>query len=104
MAAKTLRHASISPAHPGLLLREIVIPGSGESIAGIARALGISRTNLYNILNARQPLTPAVAVRLGKLFGDGGAVWMRMQAEHDVWKAEKEGAADLAKIKTLKVA
>ena len=53
MAADTLRHASIEPAHPGELLGEIVIPATGKSKAEIARLLGISRQTLYDI----HPLT-----------------------------------------------
>jgi DNA-binding XRE family transcriptional regulator len=53
------------------MLGEIAIPATGKSKAEIARLLGISRQTLYDILNLKQPVTPAVAVRLGKLFGDG---------------------------------
>ena len=49
-------------------------------------------------------MKPAVAVRLGKLFGDGPGVWLRMQVEHDLWKAEREMKDQIAKIPTLKVA
>jgi addiction module HigA family antidote len=99
MAAETHRHPSIEPAHPGELLGEIVIPGTGKSKAEIARLLGISRQTLYDILSGKQPVTPAVAVRLGKLFGDGTVVWLRMQAAHDAWHAERE--IDVSRIPTL---
>lgn len=99
MAVDTLRHPSIEPAHPGELLAEIVIPATGRSKAEIARLLGISRQTLYDILNQRQPVTPAVAVRLGKLFGDGAGVWVRMQAAYDTWHAERN--VDVSSIPTL---
>src|SRR5207237_9129711 len=70
------------PAHPGELLRE-VIPATGKRKAEIAALLGISRQHLYDILNERKPVSAAVAVRLGKLFGDGGGVWVRMQGAYD---------------------
>src|SRR5690242_4190411 len=85
--AANRRHQSIKPAHPGELLREIVIPATGRPKAEIARLLGISRQQLYDILRERKPVTPETALRLGKLFGDGAAVWWRMQAEHDLWLA-----------------
>jgi antitoxin HigA-1 len=100
--ATDMRHVSIEPAHPGELLAEIVIPATGRSKAEIARLLGISRQTLYDILNQRQPVTPAVAVRLGKLFGDGPGVWIRMQAAYDTWHAERE--IDVSDIPTLDVA
>ena len=80
MASETLRHGSIAPNHPGELLREVVIPATGRSKTEIAKLLGISRQTLYDVLGEKQPVTPALAVRLGKLFGDGAGVWLRMQA------------------------
>lgn len=71
MVARTRRHADLQPAHPGELLREIVIPATGKSKVEIARLLGISRQSLYDILAERQSITPAMAVRVGKMFGDG---------------------------------
>ena len=71
MTRDTLRHPSIRPAHPGELLREIVLPATKLPKAEIARLLGISRQQLYDILAERKPVTPETAVRLGKLFGDG---------------------------------
>jgi addiction module HigA family antidote len=88
------------PSHPGALLREDVIPATGRTKAEIARLLGISRQHLYDILRERKPVSPAVAVRLGKLCGDGAGVWVRMQAAYDTWHAERK--EDVSKIPTLR--
>ena len=77
------------PTHPGELLRDVVIPATGRTKTEVAALLGISRQHLYDILQERKPVSPAVAVRLGKLFGDGAAVWVRMQAAYDTWQAEQ---------------
>jgi antitoxin HigA-1 len=87
------------PAHPGELLREVIIPATGRSKSEIASLLGISRQHLYDILRERKPVSPQVAVRLGKLFGDGAGVWVRMQAAHDTWHAARE--IDTSQIPTL---
>jgi antitoxin HigA-1 len=71
MAHVAKRHSERCPTHPGALLREDVIPATDRTKAEIARLLGISRQHLYDILRERKPVSPAVAVRLGKLFGDG---------------------------------
>jgi len=101
MAGRMPRHASIEPAHPGELLATI-LPATGRSKTEIARLLGVSRPTLYDILNASRPVTPAIAVKLGKLFGNGAALWSRMQAEFDVWHAERE--VDVSTIPTLRAA
>src|ERR1700682_5789974 len=56
------------PTHPGALLRDDIIPATGRTKAGIAGLLGISRQHLYDILQERKPVSPAIAVRLCKLF------------------------------------
>lgn len=88
------------PTHPGALLREDVIPATGRTKAEIAQLLGISRQHLYDILRERKPVSPAIVVRLGKLFGDGAGVWVRMQAAYDTWNAERH--EDVSKIPTLR--
>ena len=90
------------PTHSGELLREDVIPATGKTRSEIAALLGISRQHLYDILNERHPVSPTVAVRLGKLFGDGAGVWARMQSAYDTWHAERELAGELRSIPTLK--
>lgn len=102
--AGSLRHPSIEPAHPGEVLRDIVLPATGKTKVEIARMLGISRQTLYEILSRKQPVTPSIALRLGKLFGDGASVWLRMQAEYDIWHAEREMKDEIAAIPTLSAA
>src|SRR5664279_4816280 len=92
-----------SPTHPGELLREIV-PATGKSKVEIATLLGISRQHLYDLLEERKPVSPAVAVRLGKLLGDGAGVWGRMQSGYDTWRAERDLAVEISKIPTLTAA
>ena len=95
------RNPNRCPTHPGELLRE-VIPATGRSKTEVAALLGISRQHLYDILAERKPVSPAVAVRLGKLFGNGAGVWVRMQGAHDTWRAERELADEIRKIPRLK--
>lgn len=78
------------PTHPGELLREEVIPATGKPKAEIARMLGISRQHLYDILAERKPVSPEVAVRLARLFGNAPLVWIRMQGAYDAWHASRE--------------
>lgn len=94
------RNRARCPAHPGALLREDVIPATGRTRTEIASLLGISRQHLYDILRERKPVSPSVAVRLGKLFGDGAGAWTRMQTAYDTWHAEQE--EDVSGIPTIR--
>jgi len=100
MSFAAKRNPDRCPTHPGALLRDDVIPATGRSKTEIAKLLGISRQQLYDILRERKPVSPAVAVRLGKLFGDGAGIWTRMQAAYDTWQAERK--EDVSKIPTIK--
>jgi antitoxin HigA-1 len=94
----------LRPTHPGEMLREIVLPALGRPKAEIARLLGISRQALYDILAEKQPITPAMALRIGKLCGNGPELWIDMQRAYDLDMAEKELAHEIEKIPTLTAA
>jgi addiction module HigA family antidote len=89
------------PSHPGALLGDI-LPATGRTKSEIASLLGISRQQLYDILGERKPVSPKIAAKLGKMFGDGPAPWLRMQAAYDAWHAERE--TDTSGIPTLTAA
>ena len=95
-----IRDPKRCPTHPGEILREIVVPALGLSKTAIAQHLGVSRQTLYDLLGAKQPVTPQMAVRIGKLVGNGPAIWLNMQAAHDLWHACRD--VDTSKIPTLK--
>jgi addiction module HigA family antidote len=91
-----------APMHPGELIREDIIPATGKTKTEIAHLLGISRQHLYDILGEKKPVSPAMAVRLGKLFGNGADVWIRLQTAYDTWHAERE--VDVSNIPTIRAA
>jgi len=93
------RNPDRCPTHPGELLREDVIPETGKSKAEIARMLGISRQHLHDVLAERKPVSPEVAVRLAKLFGNEALFWIRMQGAYDAWHASRE--VDVSGVPTL---
>jgi addiction module HigA family antidote len=95
---------AIQPTHPGVLLREDVLPALELTVTDAAAKLGVSRQTLHAILAERAAVTPEMAVRLGKLCGDGGRVWLAMQQAHDLWAAERALADIVAKIPTLSAA
>ncbi len=94
------RHGSILPMHPGELMREDILPALKVSKTELAQSLGISRQTLYDILNEHQSVTAEMAVRLGKLFGNGPRFWINMQKIFDLALAQK--TIDVSQIPTLK--
>jgi len=96
------RDANRCPTHPGELLREDILPAIGMGKSAVAEALGISRQHLYDILSEKKPVSPDMAARLGKAFGDGAGVWLRMQAAYDAWHAER--SVDVSKVVAIRAA
>jgi antitoxin HigA-1 len=94
----------LRPTHPGEILREDVIPALGRPKTEIARALGVSRHTLYELLAERQPVTPQMAHRLGKLVGNGPDLWARMQVAYDLATTANAMHDELEKIPTLEAA
>ena len=101
MAPDTIKRG-LPAMHPGELLREDILPALGKSKTEIAKLLGISRQTLYDILVEKQPVTVAMALRLGKLIGNGPLLWLNLQRAYDLEQAERE--IDVSSIPTLEVA
>lgn len=96
------RNPNRCPTHPGELLRDDILPSLNIPKTEFAKALDISRTHLYGILEETKPVTPNVAVRLGRALGDGPGAWLRMQAAYDAWHAARE--VDVSKVRVLTAA
>ena len=88
----------MEPAHPGEILREDVLPTLKLTVTEAARQLRVSRQMLHSILAQRSAVSPEMAVRLGRFCGNGAAFWLRVQAAHDLWHAERKLQAEVSKI------
>lgn len=88
------KHHAFSETHPGEILREDVLPAFGKSKTEISSLLGISRQTLYDILAERQGITAEMAVRLGKLCGNGPDFWLALQSKFDLSLAKTTVNAD----------
>lgn len=80
-----------NPAHPGEILKELVIDSLELTITDVAKHLDVSRKTLSKILNAKGSITPVMAVRLELAFGKPSADhWLRLQNAHDLWQTRLE--------------
>ncbi len=99
---KSLRDSSRRPTHPGELLREDVLPALRMTQTEFARRLGVSRLTVSELLHGKRAMSPDMALRVGKLLGNGPDVWLRMQQAVDLWDLRQRGGYE--DIETLEAA
>ena len=92
------------PTHPGEMLREDFLPDYDLTIAGLAQAIGVSRQTVNEVLRERRALSPKMALRLSRLFGNTPEFWLNAQRAVDLWDAAQAIRADVDRIKPLSAA
>ena len=83
------RKNGLPPVHPGEIIKEDILPAVGLSVTAAAKALGVSRRMLHDILGGRKPLSAVMCLEVARLFGSSPEVWMRLQAAYDLKKSEQ---------------
>ena len=89
------------PSHPGAMLREDFLPDFGLSVSQLAAAIGVSRQSVHELLRERRAVTPAMALRLAKLFGNSPEFWLNAQRAIDLWDASRAIKDEVTGIRTL---
>ena len=89
-----------NPPHPGRVVRQECIEALGLTVTEAARALGVTRQALNNLVNLKAGVSPEMAIRLSKAFGSSPEVWLGMQMAYDLAQLEKQ----TSKIKVQRVA
>ncbi|MEE8550697.1 MAG: HigA family addiction module antitoxin [Gemmatimonadota bacterium] len=82
------------PPHPGEHVRTNCLEPLGLSITAAAKALGVARKTLSELVNGKSGISPEMAIRLEKAFGSSARHWMQVQLNYDLWHAEQR-ASDL---------
>jgi addiction module HigA family antidote len=75
-----------NPAHPGEVLRNYL---GNMSVKEAASRLGVTRAHLSRILNGHAGITAAMSLRLSAALGTSPEFWLRMQVQHDLWRAQR---------------
>jgi addiction module HigA family antidote len=92
------------PTHPGEMLREDFLPDYGLTVATLAKAVGVTRQSVNELLRGRRALSPEMALRLARLFGNSPEFWLNAQRAVDLWDAAQAIKNDVARITPLRVA
>ena len=104
MNLKNTKTRKIKPTHPGEMLREDFMPDYELTTKRLAEALVVSRQTVNELLRERRAISPAMALRLSKLFGNTPEFWLNAQQAIDLWDAQISYKDDLARIKPLHAA
>ena len=81
------RTNKLPPVHPGEIIREDILPEVGLTVTATAKALGVSRQMVHDILAERKPLSAVMCLKVARLLGSTPEFWMRLQADYDLKKA-----------------
>ena len=93
-----------NPPHPGLVIREDVLPDLGLSVTGAAGQLGVSRVALSRVINGRAAISADMAIRFAQWLGGSAETWLRAQAQHDLWQAERTKRIKIKRVARLTIA
>lgn len=92
------------PTHPGEMLREDFLPDYGLTVATLAEALGVSRQTVNELLRERRAVSPEMALRLSRLFGNTPEFWLNAQRAVDLWEAARSIKEEVDRIRPLPAA
>ena len=104
MIIENTRERKIRPTHPGEMLREDFLPDYGLAVSGLAKALGVSRQTVNELLREHRAVSPEMALRLARLFGNTPEFWLNAQRAVDRWDAERTLKKSFHRIKPLTAA
>jgi addiction module HigA family antidote len=104
MAIPNTVKREIPPTHPGEMIREDFIPDYSLTTTSLANSLGVSRQTINELLRERRSITPPMALRLSRLFGNSPEFWLNAQHARDLWESEKRFQKELNKIHPLNAA
>jgi antitoxin HigA-1 len=89
-----------NPPHPGLAVRHDCIEPLGLTVTQAAKALGVTRQTLNNLLNGKSGISPEMAVRLAKAFGSSPETWLGVQLDYDLAQVRRrKGEIDVKRVK-----
>ena len=85
MSIPNTRDRKIQPTHPGAMLREDFMPEYDLTVSKFAKAIGVSRQTVNELIRERRAVSPEMALRLSRFFGNTPEFWLNAQRAFDLW-------------------
>ena len=104
MSVPNLKRRGLRPTHPGAMLREDFLPEYGLTVSAFARAIGVSRQTVNELLRERRGVSPEMALRLSRFYGNSPEFWLNAQRAVDLWDAEQTIREEIDRIDPLNAA
>jgi len=101
MAIANTKKREIPPTHPGEMIREDFMPDFDLNATSMAAALGVSRQTINELLREHRAITPIMALRLSRLFGNSPEFWLNAQHARDLWDSQQRFGKELSQIQPL---
>ena len=101
MAISNIKKRELRPTHPGEMLKKDFMSDFDLNATTMAKALGVSRQTINEILRERRAITPSMALRLSRLFGNSPEFWLNAQHSWDLWDSEQRFHEELSQIQPL---
>jgi len=89
------------PTHPGEILREDILPELNMTKVEFAKRVHISRQTLHRILDGKEPVRVATALKLSKLLNNSAGFWLNLQSKYDIWELSISLKTELDEIECL---
>lgn len=104
MSIPNKKDRKIRPTHPGEMLREDFLPDYGLTVSSFAKVLGVSRQTVNELLRERRAVSPEMALRLSRLFGNTPEFWLNAQRAVDLWEAARSMKSKINRLSPLDAA
>lgn len=86
--------------HPGIMLKEDFLDDLGIKPGTFAKAIGIDRSAIKNIIDGKRAITAEMALRFGLFFNMSERFWLNLQKDYELRLAKAHKLEQLKSVVT----
>ncbi len=75
------------PMHPGQVLASVYMQELNLNQSQLALKCKCTHRKINEIVNGKRAISPSFAIVLEEVLGTSAEMWVRMQADFDLWQA-----------------